>query len=47
MWGVLKRDLQEFVSVVKTDTGDVVKETVEKVGVGYRSCHVESRRRWS
>ena len=28
MWGVIKRDLAEFVSVVKTDASEVVKKTV-------------------
>jgi len=32
MWGVLKRDLSEFVNVVKTDTTDVVVSTVSKKG---------------
>lgn len=30
MWGVLKRDLSEFVNVVKTETTDVVVSTVSK-----------------
>ena len=28
MWGVIKRDLAEFVTVVKTDTSEVVKKSV-------------------
>ena len=28
MWGVIKRDLAEFVTVVKADTTEVVKKTI-------------------
>lgn len=30
MWGVIKRDLSEFVTTVKTETKEVVKSVVKK-----------------